>query len=96
MPFVADRALRPVDISDIERRALLVPGVIGVEPGRAADLVDVSYDADALNPELLRLQLESPYLRLAGRESLGRRLADALAPRRIGRTVSLQIGRAHV
>ena len=89
MPFVADRALRPVDISDIERRALLVPGVIGVEPGRAADLVDVSYDADALNPELLRLQLESPYLRLAGREPLARRLADALAPRRIGRTVSL-------
>ena len=38
MPFVADRALRPVDISDIERRALLVPGVIGVEPGRAAEI----------------------------------------------------------
>ena len=89
LPFVADRALRPVDISDIERRALLVPGVIGVEPGRAADLVDVAYDADVLNPELLRLQLESPYLRLAGKEPLGRRLADALAPRRIGRTISL-------
>ena len=89
MLFVADRSLRPVDIADIERRALLVPGVIGVEPGRAADLVEVSYDADALNPELLRLQLESPYLRLAGKEPLGRRLADALAPRRIGRTISL-------
>lgn len=89
MPFVADRALRPVDISDIERRALLVPGVIGVEPGRGADLVDVTYAADVVNPELLRLQLESPYLRLAGKEPIGRRLAGALAPRHIGRTISL-------
>ena len=89
LPFVADRPLRPVDIADIERRALLVPGVVGVEPGRAADLVDISYDADVLNPELLRMELESPYLRLAGSDPLGARLARALAPRRIGRTVSL-------
>mgnify|MGYP006277719703 CR=1 FL=1 len=89
LQFLADRPLRPVDISDIERRALLVPGVIGVEPGRAEDLVDVAYDAEALNPELLRMQLESPYLRLAGREPLGARLAHALAPRRIARTASL-------
>ncbi|MGI9187698.1 MAG: heavy metal translocating P-type ATPase, partial [Gaiellales bacterium] len=68
---------------------MLVPHVIGVAPGRAADLVEVTYDADQLNPELLRLQLESPYLRLAGKEPLGRRLADALAPRRISHTISL-------
>lgn len=89
MLFSADRALRPVDISDIERRALLVPHVIGVAPGRSAELVEVTYDAAELNPELLRLQLESPYLRLAGKEPLGRRLAIALAPRRIGHTISL-------
>ena len=89
MLFSADRALRPVDISDIERRALLVPHVIGVAPGRTASLVEVTYDAEQLNPELLRLQLESPYLRLAGREPLGRRLAAAFAPRRIGHTISL-------
>ncbi|MEI6689055.1 MAG: hypothetical protein WCN97_06830 [Thermoleophilia bacterium] len=89
MLFSADRALRPVDISDIERRAMLVPQVIGVAPGRSAELVEVTYDAEQLNPELLRLHLESPYLRLAGQESLGRRLTTAFAPRRIGHTISL-------
>ncbi|MGI9116470.1 MAG: heavy metal translocating P-type ATPase [Gaiellales bacterium] len=89
LPFLADRPLRPVDISDIEARAKLLPGVISVEPGRAADLVDVTYDANALNPELLRLQLESPYLRLAGKDPIGTRLRRALAPRRISHTVSL-------
>ena len=89
MVFAADRALRPVDVSDVERRALLLPGVIGVAPGRAADLVEVTYDPERLNPELLRLQLESPYLRLAGKDPLGQRLAAAFAPRRIGHTVSL-------
>jgi len=89
MVFSADRALRPVDISDIERRAMLVPNVIGVAPGRTSQLVEVAYDAEQLNPELLRLQLESPYLRLAGKEPLGKRLATAFAPRRIGHTISL-------
>jgi Cd2+/Zn2+-exporting ATPase len=89
MVFLADRPLRPVDIADIERRALLVPGVIGVSPGRTGDLVDVTYDGELLKPELLRLHLESPYLRLAGREPVGRRLRQAFAPRRIVHTVSL-------
>jgi Cd2+/Zn2+-exporting ATPase len=89
MVFSADRALRPVDIADIERRAMLVPHVIGVAPGRTDTLVEVAYNAAELNPELLRLQLESPYLRLAGKDPLGERLAAAFAPRRIGRTISL-------
>lgn len=87
--FMADRPLRPVDISDIERRALLVPGVISVEPGRGAELVEVAYDPATLKPELLRLQLESPYLRLAGMDPLGLRLRRALAPRRLAHTISL-------
>ena len=86
---MADRPLRPVDISDIERRALLVPGVISVEPGRGAELVEVAYDPATLKPELLRLQLESPYLRLAGMDPLGLRLRRALAPRRLAHTISL-------
>ena len=89
MVFSADRTLRPIDIADIERRAMLVPNVIAVAPGRSAELVEVTYDAEQLNPELLRLHLESPYLRLAGKDPLGKRLATALAPRRIGHTVSL-------
>jgi Cd2+/Zn2+-exporting ATPase len=89
MTFLADRALRPVDIADVERRARLLPGVLSVQPGRAADLVEVAYDPAVLRPELLRLQLESPYLRLAGRDPLGTRLRRALAPRRIAHTVSL-------
>jgi hypothetical protein len=42
MVFSADRALRPVDIADIELRAMLVPNVIGVAPGRTAELVEVT------------------------------------------------------
>lgn len=89
LPFVADRPLRPIDIADIDRRARLLPGVLNVEPGRRDDQVDVSYDAAVLRPELLRLQLESPYLRLAGLDPLGTRLRRALAPRRIVHTISL-------
>ncbi|MFM7247694.1 MAG: heavy metal translocating P-type ATPase [Actinomycetota bacterium] len=89
MAFLADRALRPVDVADVERRARLLPGVLSVHPGRAADQVEVEYDPALLRPELLRLQLESPYLRLAGRDPLGTRLPRALAPRRIAHTASL-------
>jgi len=89
MGFVADRALRPVDIADVERRARLLPGVLSVHPGRGASLVDVEYDPGQLRAELLRLQLESPYLRLAGQDPVGVRLRRALAPRRIIRTASL-------
>ncbi len=89
MLFVADRALAPVDVADVERRAQLLPGVIAVGPGRAAELVEVTYDPVLLRPELLRLQLESPYLRLAGQDSLGHRLRQSLAPGQLQRTVSL-------
>ena len=89
MPFLADRPLAPVDVADIERRARLLSGVLSVQPGKTDDQVDVTYDPDVLRAELLRLQLESPYLRLAGQESLGARLRHALAPRRLSHTVSL-------
>ena len=79
MAFVADRALGPVDIADVERRAQLLTGVLSVHPGRGASQVDVEYDPELLRPELLRLQLESPYLRLAGMDPLGVRLRRALA-----------------
>jgi Cd2+/Zn2+-exporting ATPase len=89
MEFAADRALSPLDVGDVERRARLLPGVIAVQPGGRADRVLVVYDADALRPELLRLQLESPFLRLAGQDPPLTRLARALSPRRIARTAHL-------
>ena len=89
LPFVASRALSPRDIADIERRARLLTGVIAVQPGRSATRVDVVYDPEEVRAELLRLQLESPYLRLAGQDPVWTRLARALAPARIGDTVRL-------
>ncbi len=91
MAFRADRALVPADIADIERRARLLAGVIAVEPGRTDRDVDVTYDPGVLRAELLRLQLESPYLRLAGVDPLGVRLRRAFRPRAIARTVSLAV-----
>ena len=91
MPFLADRPLAPLDVADIERRARLLTGVLSVNPGRADDQVDVTYDPALLRAELLRMQLESPYLRLAGMDPLSERLRRAFAPRRIAHTVSLLV-----
>ena len=89
MPFLADRPLAPLDVADIERRARLLPGVLSVQPGRSNDQIEVTYDPDVVRAELVRLQLESPYLRLAGRDSLGVRLRGALAPQRLRHTLRL-------
>ena len=79
MPFLADRPLAPLDVADIERRARLLPGVLSVQPGRPNDQIEVTYDPDVVRAELVRLQLESPYLRLAGLDSLSVRLRDRSA-----------------
>ena len=89
MPFLADRPLAPLDVADIERRARLLPGVLSVQPGRSNDQIEVTYDPDVVRAELVRLQLESPYLRLAGRDSLSVRLRGALAPQRLRHTLHL-------
>ena len=89
MPFLADRPLAPLDVADIERRARLLPGVLSVQPGRSNDQIEVTYDPDVVRAELVRLQLESPYLRLAGRDSLSMRLRGALAPQRLRHTLHL-------
>jgi Cd2+/Zn2+-exporting ATPase len=89
MPFLADRPLAPLDVADIERRARLLPGVLSVQPGRSNDQIEVTYDPDVVRAELVRLQLESPYLRLAGRDSLSVRLRGALAPQRLRHTLRL-------
>ena len=89
MPFLADRPLAPLDVADIERRARLLPGVLSVQPGRPNDQIEVTYDPDVVRAELVRLQLESPYLRLAGRDSLSVRLRGALAPQRLRHTLHL-------
>ena len=89
MPFLADRPLAPLDVADIERRARLLPGVLSVQPGRSNDQIEVTYDPDVVRAELVRLQLESPYLRLAGRDSPSVRLRGALAPQRLRHTLHL-------
>ena len=89
MPFLADRPLAPLDVADIERRARLLPGVLSVQPGRSNDQIEVTYDPDVVRAELVRLQLESPYLRLAGRDSLSVRLRGARAPQRLRHTLHL-------
>ena len=89
MPFLADRPLAPLDVADIERRARLLPGVLSVQPGRSNDQIEVTYDPDVVRAELVRLQLESPYLRLAGRDSLSVHLRGALAPQRLRHTLHL-------
>ncbi len=89
LAFRADRPLQPADLSDIERRAALLTGFVAVQPGGSNREVEVVYDPELLRAELLRLQLESPYLRLAGVDPLGVRLRRALAPHRLARTASL-------
>jgi Cd2+/Zn2+-exporting ATPase len=63
--------------------------VLSVQPGRSNDQIEVTYDPDVVRAELVRLQLESPYLRLAGRDSLSVRLRGALAPQRLRHTLHL-------
>jgi Cd2+/Zn2+-exporting ATPase len=91
IPFLADRPLAPLDVADIERRARLLPGVLSVQPGRSNDQIEVTYDPNVVRAELVRLQLESPYLRLAGRDSLSARLRSALAPQRLRHTLRLLV-----